>query len=233
MFNRHKQKTGIRLLKMLIERDSGEIFNLKRITRIKKKYKLVTQKRRRKKIRQAYQESVIHKAAPNILEQCFKVDKARAVFSTDVTYLINRHGNRAYLSAVKDLATNEIVGHEVSFRNDLNLVMKSIENALKGVKKKGLIIHSDQGFQYTHEVYRNRLKRGGITQSMSRRGNCLDNAPIESFFGHMKDELDYKNINNIDKLKDEVARYMDYYNKKRPQWSLKRKTPVEYRSLLK
>jgi putative transposase len=217
---------------MIIERETGEVFNLKRIARVKKKYGLVTQKRKISKVRVAKKDEMAHATAPNLLQQNFDIKRPREVFSTDVTYLSNYRGQRAYLSAVKDLGTNEIVGYEVSLRNDLEFVMNSIKKSLSGVYSADLIIHSDQGFQYTNECYRKYLEEKGVTQSMSRRGNCLDNAPIESFFGHMKDELKYRDFKTLKDLQEKVDKYMNYYNFARPQWGLKRKTPVEYRSLI-
>jgi len=233
MFEKHRGKVGIRPLKMYIERESGEVLNLKRIARIKKKYGLETRKRIKtnaSKNMQIYHE---HKTCPNLLKQNFKINEERKVFSTDVTYLFNKNGSKAYLSAVKDLGTREIVGFEVSRTNDLDFVIGSVKRSLRDVRSEGLVIHSDQGYQYTNDTYQGFLKEHNVTQSMSRRGNCLDNAPIESFFGHLKDEVDYKNYKNIEELTKKISAYVRYYNEKRPQWGLERKTPVEYRSFIK
>jgi putative transposase len=174
-----------------------------------------------------------HKTCPNLLKQNFKINEERKLFSTDVTYFFNKNGSKAYLSAVKDLETNEIVGFEISKTNDLDFVIRSVKKSLKGFNNKNLIIHSDQGYQYTHEAYQGFLKENNVTQSMSRRGNCLDNAPIESFFGHLKDEFDYRSCKNIEELNRRIRNYIKFYNEKRPQWGLQRKTPVEYRSFIK
>ncbi len=88
------------------------------------------------------------------------------------------------------------------------------------------MIHSDQGFHYTHPEYQSRVKEMGLLQSMSRRGNCLDNAPMESFFGHMKDEVPYKQANSMAELKYLIDDYMDHYNNRRKQWTLKKMTPA-------
>ena len=195
-------------------------------------FKLITQKRKKSNLKKSVQVAREHKSLPNIIQQEFNIKSPRKVFSTDVTFLINRSGKRAYLSAVKDLCTKEIVGFELSNTNDLDFVIKSVRKSIRGIKSENLIIHSDQGFQYTHTCYQNYLKEKNIIQSMSRRGQCLDNAPIESFFGHLKDECDYKNYMNMDELNRIIGKYIKYYNEKRPQWGLKRKTPIEYRSLL-
>ena len=94
------------------------------------------------------------------------------------------------------------------------------------------MIHSDQGFHYTHPEFQKRVKQMNLKQSMSRRGNCIDNAPMESFFGHMKDEMDYKEVHTFEELKQLVNQYMIFYNASRRQWNLKKMTPAEYRSHL-
>jgi transposase InsO family protein len=218
---------------MHIERDSSEIINLKRIARIKTKFGLITKKRKKTNMKNIMLNDLEHKIVPNLLQQNFNVAEARKVFSTDVTFLINKKGQRAYLSAVKDLGTKEIVGFEVSKTNNIEFVIKSVRKSIRGIDASILTIHSDQGFQYTHESYQGYLKTRDITQSMSRRGNCLDNAPIESFFGHLKDETDYKNFKNLEDLNKMIEKYIKFYNEKRPQWGLQRRTPVEYRSSLR
>ncbi len=90
-----------------------------------------------------------------------------------------------------------------------------------------MIIHSDQGGHYTGRSFREEIKKLGLRQSMSRKGNCLDNAPIESFFGHLKDDVDYKACKNFVELREMITEYMNYYNNERPQWGLKQKTPAE------
>lgn len=224
-------KLGIRRLKMEIERCFEIRINLKRIARIKRIFCIPTLIRKKSKISQGMKRSSEVAVKENLLNQDFKVTEPRTVYSTDVTYLINKNGRRAYLSAVKDLCTNEIVGHAVSGVNDLEFVLSSVKKAIGSAEEK-LIIHSDQGFQYTSPAYQHFLDSRNIIQSMSRKGNCLDNAPIESFFGHMKDECDYKSWKSIEELRLKIGRYIKYYNEKRPQWGLKRKTPVEYRSLI-
>ncbi|MAF89763.1 MAG: hypothetical protein CL674_05815 [Bdellovibrionaceae bacterium] len=216
---------------MHIERHEGVKINLKRIARVKRKYNLITQKRKKSKLRISAIKSTENRTCENVLQQNFKVDKPGEVYSTDVTYLINKNGTRAYLSSVKDLCTKEIVGFSVSGTNDLEFVINSVNESLE-YASGNLLIHSDQGFQYTSAAYQNFLKSNGVQQSMSRKGNCLDNAPIESFFGHMKDECDVKNWKNLGELRRKIKDYIKYYNEKRPQWGLKRKTPVEYRSFV-
>ena len=132
----------------------------------------------------------------------------------------------------KDLGTKEIVASEISKRIDLNLVNNALEKAmvkLSNKKRKQLMIHSDQGFHFTHVNYRKKLQDNGITQSMSRKGNCLDNAPVESFFGYLKDHIELKECDSFEKLKNKVTREIDYYNNERPMWDLKKMPPSLYR----
>lgn len=119
---------------------------------------------------------------------------------------------------------------------NLDLVLNTIDDLEKYFKTNNLnlsslLVHSDQGFQYTNRLYHQKLKELNITQSMSRRGNSVDNAPIESFFGHMKDEVDYKDL-DFDQLRDLIDEYMIEYNYKRKQWGRRRLAPVFYRNYL-
>lgn len=182
IFHYRKGKAGARTIKMLLQRHFWMIVNLKKVRRIMKKYELKAVIRRRNKYSfpAATKE---HKSCYNYLNRKFNPAKSDMVYSTDITYL-NYGTGKAYLSAVKDLGTREIVHYQISKSPNLMLVMEGLNNLLKGLpepKRKKLTIHSDQGFHYTSSPYRHLLKNYGVRQSMSRKGNCLDNAPIESF----------------------------------------------------
>lgn len=202
--------------------------NLKKVRRLMKKHGLRTFIRRKNRSRQVWVEGDEHRASPNILNRNFNVQKKDTVYSTDITYLDYGLGKRAYLSAVKDLATKEIVHYTVSASATLNIALRGLED-LFSQKPKHIIMHSDQGSHYTSKIYRDLLSKWEITQSMSRKGNCLDNAPIESFFGHLKDEAELRDCNTYEELVAEIDRYIKYYNNERPQWDLKGKTPAECR----
>ncbi len=201
--------------------------NLKKIARIKKEYGIATKIRKKNPYNVAFKKGLEHRTAPNILQQNFKVAKPDGVYSTDVSYLIYKNSMRAYLSAVKDLATKEIVGFNIASNMELDLVYNGFEDLLKD--KPDLIIHSDQGGHYTHPTFVQMLHDSKVAQSMSRKGNCLDNAPIESFFGHMKDEIELKSCKTFSEVKQMVENYINYYNNERYQWNLNKMTPVEYR----
>jgi len=232
LFQKKRGKFGIRRLKMEIKRSYGHVFNLKKIVRIKKKFGLETIVRKRSNARLGFKKGEEHKVAANILDRNFNATKAETLLSTDITELRYRNGRRAYLSATKDLRTKEIVNYNVSDGMTVELVTSSLSTYLNGLSKRQkskIIIHSDQGTHYTSFPYRNLLDTHGVIQSMSRKGNCLDNAPIESFFGHLKDEADYKDCKNVREVRIKIDKYIDYYNNERPQWGLKQKTPAEAR----
>ena len=230
-FDQSKHKDGVRQLAMVIERKENLIMNPKKIARLKRTYGLVTKIRMKNKYRHFAKKKAEHETCPNILERNFQGLKADQVYSTDVTTL-KYDGKRAYFAAVKDLETKEIVGRSVSNRIDVKLTNEAMEDALTKLpsrKRSELMVHSDQGFNFTHVSFRSLLNENGVLQSMSRKGNCLDNAPIESFFGLIKDHIDLKNCVTLEDVKKEVTRTVDYYNNERPQAGLKKMPPSEYR----
>ena len=111
----------------------------------------------------------------------------------------------------------------------IELSLDVVEQLSKLTLHPDVYIHSDQGIHYTSRLFRNQLIKNGIGQSMSRRGKCIDNAPMESFFGHFKDEVDYKDCKTLEELSHKINDYMVYYNHQRKQWNLKKMTPVQYR----
>ena len=230
LFELKKGKYGIRKLKMYLEKKTGLIYNLKRIIRIKKKYNLITVVRKPNKMKAFFKQINEHKVVPNILKRNFNPKENEVFVSTDITELSYLGGQKAYLSAYKDLRNKKIIHYHLSQRPTLELVMTGLDKLLGNTNKKmrdSVIIHSDQGFHYTSYAFREMLKKHGIKQSMSRKGNCLDNAPIESFFGHLKDESEYRKCRNWNELVREIDNYIKYYNDERPQWGLNKKTPAE------
>ena len=208
--------------------------NHKKIIRIKNKYNLITKIRRRNPYKDIMKKTKEHKTFANILNREFMQLIPQKVFCTDITYLFFNN-KIAYLSAVKDIATGEIVAWSLSQHLQMDLVLKTIEN-MKENKSiysfKNILIHSDQGFHYTNPEYIFKITELNMVQSMSRKGNCIDNAPMETFFGHFKDEVDYKNCRTFEELRALTAEYIKYYNDERQQWELKKMTPVDYRNHL-
>lgn len=234
-FKFKNRKKGARQIKMTLAGQFNVIYNLKRIRRIMKKYNIICPIRRAnpyKRIMKATQE---HKVVPNLLNRQFKQKIPYKVLLTDITYLFYGKGKKAYLSTVKDASTNEILAYQVSDRITLDIATDTLRKLKKNKKIKlaeGAFIHSDQGGHYTSPVYQKMVKKYKLGQSMSRRGNCWDNAPQESFFGHFKDEAYIKPCETLEELKREVKDYMTYYNNYRYQWDLKKMTPVQYRDHL-
>ncbi|WP_103106485.1 IS3 family transposase [Brevibacillus reuszeri] len=169
---------------------------------------------------------------PNLLNRKFRVDKPNKVFVTDITY-VALHNRYYYLSVIQDLFNNEVVAWKISKRNDLQLVLDTVEqlNDERDVQKATL--HSDQGFQYTSRQYNKRIKELGISGSHSRKGNCLDNACIESFFSHLKTEtLYFTECKTEEDLFQAIEKYIWFYNHERFQKKLNQCAPVEYRNTL-
>ncbi|PFM80690.1 hypothetical protein COJ46_10810 [Bacillus sp. AFS077874] len=151
----------------------------------------------------------------NYLNRDFNTDKPNRKWVTDITYLIF-NGKRLYLSIIQDLYINEIVSYQISERNDIKPVLDTVKKAIKKRDVSELLLHSNQGFQYTSKRYNLTLKRYNRKISMSRKGNCLDNACVESFFSHFKTECFYRyQFNEQKQVEHAVKRYIWYYNNKR------------------
>lgn len=170
--------------------------------------------------------------AENVLNRNFVADKPLQKLCMDITYIpIDRRSRRfLYMNAIKDLYNNEIIAYELSLRNDTKLVHNTLDKLFNMKLPKGCILHTDQGFQYTRKAYCKELRDADIIQSMSRRGNCWDNAPIENFFSHFKSELIYLvKTNDVTELTGLIHQYIDFYNNERIQLK-SGMSPVEYRT---
>lgn len=234
-FDHRGYKKGSRSIKMVLEHEFNRIINRKCIQRIMRKYNIVCSIRKANPYRRMLKATREHTVVPNILNREFKQGLVGKVLLTDITYLTYGVGKRAYLSTIKDAMTNEILSYHVSSNLELPIVLETVKKLVKTHKKilnKDVFIHSDQGAHYTSPKFQKILKKYNIGQSMSRRGNCWDNAPQESFFGHMKDEIDFKRCMTFFELEEEINNYMDYYNNYRYQWGLKKLAPVQYRNQL-
>lgn len=174
----------------------------------------------------------VGKAAPNLLKRNFRADQPNEKWVTDVTEF-NLLGKKLYLSPIMDLYNSEIISYSISFRPKMNMVMNMLDNAISKLpcKPTNLLIHSDQGWHYRMKIYQKKLKANGIKQSMSRKGNCLDNACMENFFGILKTELLY--INEFDSMEhfiSELHKYIYYYNNFRIKTRFKM-SPVQYKEM--
>ncbi|PEB50878.1 IS3 family transposase [Bacillus sp. AFS098217] len=230
--NRNK---GARQIKMTLAGRFQVVYNLKRIRRIMKKYGIVCPIRKANPYKRMMKATKEHRVVPNLLNREFKQNLPRKALLTDITYLVYGKNKRAYLSTIQDGSTNEILAYHVSERLTLDIATNTLLKLKKNRRIKlaeGAFIHSDQGVHYTSPTYQKLVKKCKLGQSMSRRGNCWDNAPQESFFGHLKDEASIKPCESFTQLKHEIKSYMTYYNHYRYQWNLKKMTPVEYRNHL-
>jgi putative transposase len=224
VFDRGKGGYGWRSVKMRLPG-----MNHKKIQRIMRKYGLVARVRRRNPYKAIMKKRMEHRTFPNKLLRAFNQHVPLTVFCTDITY-IPFQNNYAYLSVVKDIASGEAVAWNLSRGLEEALVLDTVRNMPRA--RKDAMIHSDQGFHYTNPQYIEMVEALGLTQSMSPKGSCIDNAPIESFFGHMKDELDYRSCATFEDLRSRVDEYMRYYNHERKQWTRNKMSPVEYREHL-
>lgn len=224
---------GIRGIHMrLLHMDPPVIMNTKKIQRLMKKYGLRCPIRKANPYRRMAKALKTDSIADNLLKRQFKEFGARKVLLTDITY-IPCCGVFFYLSVIKDAYTMQILAYVLSESLEIDFVLETVKIL---IKKHGVslddetLIHSDQGCHYTSKKFRQIVADYELRQSMSRRGNCWDNAPQESFFGHMKDEIMDKIAlaQSFDEAKLIIDDYMDYYNNDRPQWQLTKLTPNEY-----
>ena len=232
VFDKGKKKLGWRSVQMSLKNDYKITMNHKKIRRVMAKYGLFCQARRKNPYKAVMKKTQEHRIFGNTLNRNFNQSVPKKSLCTDITYLYFSLGRKAYLSVVKDIATGEILSWEISLTIDLEFVLKTIKRLKKLQLPPDALIHSDQGFHYTNPLYIAEVNQLNIIQSMSRKGSCIDNAPIESFFGHLKDELDFKSCSTFQELTFRVSEYMQYYNHKRYQWGLKKMTPIQYRDHL-
>ena len=171
------------------------------------------------------------KIAPNVLERNFKAEAPNQKWATDITEF-NVAGNKLYLSPIMDLFNQEIISYELTERPVFNQVIMMLKKAFKKIPNNtNLTLHSDQGWQYQMKQYQCLLQQKGIVQSMSRKGNCLDNAIIENFFGILKSEMFYtQKFKSVEQLKQEINKYIFYYNNERIKSNLNKMSPIKYRT---
>ena len=168
--------------------------------------------------------------APNLLNRDFRAEKPNQKWVTDVTEF-SLFGEKLYLSPILDLHSSDLISYTISDRPVLSMVTTMLDEAFAKIPAEtNLILHSDQGWQYQHKQYQQMLREKGVRQSMSRKGNCLDNAVIENFFGLLKSELLYlQEFRSMEHFKLELIEYLDYYNNRRIKAKLKGLPPAIHR----
>lgn len=236
-YNHRGYKKGARQIYMrLIRQKPPILMNIKKIRRLMKKYNLHCPIRKSNPYRQMMRKSYNSRIQANILDRKFRLFGPRTVLLTDITYIPFNGEERkrfAYLSTIIDAFTKEVLAYVVSNNLKEDFVLETVNILIRNHKISlscKTLIHSDQGVHYTSIQFSDLLKKESLYQSMSLRGCCWDNAPQESFFGHMKDELEEKiwKCHSCNQVREAVDDWIDYYNNDRPQEGLAMLTPVEY-----
>lgn len=242
IYYKHKKRYGYRRITLELE-NLGHKVNCKKVRRLMRIMGLqaVTPRAKYKSYKGDFNGTVKNQLLKRVVdeEQCktyysrdFSTTSCNEKWTTDVTEFHILSG-KVYLSPIMDMHNREIVSFDVSISPNFQQTTNMLEQAFeKHSGLKGLIFHSDQGWQYQMEQYHQMLNDKGIVQSMSRKGNCLDNSPMENFFGRMKNEMFYGHeyeFDSLEQLMDEIKEYIDYYNNERIQEKLKGLTPVQYR----
>ena len=222
-------RKGTRTIYMMLPDICGVHFGRNKILRLMRKYNCKCAIRGEHIELKANRENLKNNRKPNLLKRRFRLARPGEILLTDVSYLKYGLNRTEYLSCVKDAVSGRVVSHITSSGNDLNLAMDTIDTL---DYSQDAIFHSDQGSLYFNDLFQDRLKKLGYRQSMSRRGNCWDNASQESFFGHMKDECDLSGCSTPEEVKEMIDNYVYYYNNERPQWTRNKMTPAEYEDYL-
>ena len=228
IFVQHHKRYGYRRVCIQL-RNEGYTINHKTVQKLMQEMHLKSVVRR---VKYRSYKGEVGRIAANVLERDFNTQVPNRKWATDITEF-KIGARKAYLSPILDMYNGEIISYTISDSPDLRMVMDMVNNAIKKVKpQEGLVLHFDQGWHYQHMQYQLTLKRNGIIQSMSRKGNCLDNAMMENFFGIMKSELLYlQEFKDMEHFKQELKKYIHYYNNDRIKLRLKGKSPVQYRTL--
>lgn len=226
IFNENRKRYGVRRVHHeLLNR--GFQVNHKRVQRVMNQLELFG--KRPKEKYHSYKGDV-GKVADNIINRNFSTEKPLQKWTTDVSQF-NLSWGKCYISPILDMNTNEIISYNLSTSPNMEQIKDMLNKAFERFPSvQGLVMHSDQGWQYQHKHYRKLLNDNGIIQSMSRKGNCLDNAVMENFFGILKSELLYlKEFDSIEQFKQELIEYLDYYNNCRIKAKLKGLPPAVHR----
>ena len=205
--------------------------NIKKIRRLMKKYGLFCPIRKANPQRRIAKALKTDRIAPNLLNREFEERGPRAVLLTDITYIINGKAPRCYMSTIIDACTKELLAWVLSESLEVDFVLETVNQLIEdhGISLTAkTLIHSDQGAHYTSVSFSRLVKDKELRQSMSRKANCWDNAPQESFYGHMKDEIDISWCSSFEKIHQVISEWADYYNNDRYQWDLAKLSPREY-----
>ena len=228
IFNAHKGRYGYRRILMIL-RSKGYTINHKTVQKLMKTLGLKGKQRKNEKYHSYKGE--VGKIADNLLKRNFKAEKPFEKLTTDVTQF-KVGEEKVYLSPVMDLYNREIVSYSISLSPNLEQIREMLNGLFEKLPADATpVFHSDQGWQYQHAEYQRLLAEHNITQSMSRKGNCMDNGAMENFFGRLKVEMFYcEKFESVKAFIDELKKYIDYYNNERISLKLKGMSPVQYRT---
>ena len=209
-------------------RNDGHLINHKTVKKLMDELGLKSEVR---KVKYRSYKGEVGKTAPNIIDRDFTADRPYQKLATDVTQ-VTIDGRKAYLSPILDMCDGEVLSYVITDTPNLEMVITMLNRMYESVDlPEGVVLHSDQGWHYQHAAYQNSLKKHGIIQSMSRKGNCLDNAMMENFFGIMKSELLYPGkYTSMEVFIKDLIEYIEYYNNERIKLRLKGMSPVQYRN---
>ena len=234
-FSHRGYDKGVRGIHMrLLHMDPPILMNVKKISRLMHKYNLICPIRQANPYRRMAAALKTNNVADNLVNREFEEHGPRSILLTDITY-IPYNGTFAYLSTIIDAFTKQVLSYAISDNLKLDFVLLTVEQLIRNHRislDEETIIHSDQGVHYTSYKFIEIVKDSNLRQSMSRRANCWDNAPQESFFGHMKDEIDVSNCTDFCEVKHIIDDWIDYYNNERYQWDLAKLSPNEYYSYI-
>jgi len=227
IYHQHHGRYGYRRITLAL-RNESIVVNHKTVERLMRECGLKSQVRIKKYRSYRGQPG---KIVPNVLQRNFKVAEPNRKWATDVTEF-SMFGRKKYLSPIMDLYNGEIISYTLSDHPDLAMVTSMLGKALKDIDKNSkLVLHSDQGWHYQNATYQKMLSDKDVIQSMSRKGNCLDNAAMENFFGILKSELLYlQKFSSMEEFSAELKKYIKYYNNDRIKAKLKGMSPVNYRT---
>ncbi|MDI9499098.1 MAG: IS3 family transposase [Bacillota bacterium] len=224
-------KGAKRIYMHFLHMDPPILMNLKKIRRLMAKYSLRCPVRRSNPYRRMARAFEMASVAPDLVQREFEGRGPRKVLLTDITYLINGVAPRCYLVTILDACTREVLSWQLSASLEVDFVLAAVHELLEKHKvalSTQTILHSDQGAHFKSVRFVRLLEDHELRRSMSRKANCWDNAPQESFFGHMKDEIDISDCRNFASIHAVIADWMDYYNHERYQWNLAKLAPAEY-----
>jgi len=226
VYDRHKGRFGYRRICLTLK-NKGYQINHKTVYRLMKELEIKSTIRVKKYV--SYKGEV-GRIAENLLKRNFKAERPNQKWATDITEFKVKD-RKLYLSPVLDLYNGEIISYVTAERASIKQVIDMLNKCPKTEGKQKVILHSDQGWQYQMKAYQSKVKDKNIIPSMSRRGNCLDNAIVENFFGTIKSELFYqKKYETIEELNKDIKQYIKYYNNDRIRLNLKGMSPVKYRA---